>query len=65
MWRVLTYPLSAYGPASVWILLELLVLYWFARDLRTALGARRFWSLLAARRRHRRRRAAVVDAAAR
>jgi hypothetical protein len=47
LWRVATYPLAGYGPASVWILLELLVLYWFARDLRAGLGARRFWSLLA------------------
>lgn len=47
LWRVATYPLAGYGPASVWILLELLVLFWFARDLRTGLGARRFWSLLA------------------
>jgi membrane associated rhomboid family serine protease len=47
LWRVVAYPLAGYGPASVWILLELLVLYWFARDLRAGLGARRFWSLLA------------------
>jgi membrane associated rhomboid family serine protease len=48
LWRLLTYPLSGYGPASPWILLELLVLYWFAGDLRRALGMRRFYSLLAA-----------------
>jgi membrane associated rhomboid family serine protease len=48
LWRLATYALAGYGPASVWILLELLVLYWFSRDLRTGLGARRFWSLLAA-----------------
>jgi hypothetical protein len=47
LWRIATYPLAGYGPASVWILLELLVLYWFARDLRAGLGVRRFWSLLA------------------
>ena len=64
VWRVLTYPLSGYGPASVWILLELLVLYWFGRDLRTALGARRFWSLLAAAGVTAGAAAAVVDAAA-
>ena len=64
VWRALTYPLSGYGPASVWILLELLVLYWFARDLRTALGARRFWSLLAAAGATAGAAAAVVDAAA-
>ena len=48
LWRVATYALVGYGPASVWFLLELLVFYWFARDLRAGLGARRFWSLLAA-----------------
>ena len=48
LWRIATYPLAGYGPASIWILLELLVLYWFARDLRSGLGARLFWSLLAA-----------------
>jgi len=48
LWRLATYPLAGYGPASVWILLELLVLYWFARDLRSGLGARRFLALLAA-----------------
>ena len=46
VWRLVTYPLAGYGPASAWILLELLVLWWFARDLRAGLGARRFWSLL-------------------
>ncbi len=47
LWRLVTYPLSGYGPASPWILLELLVLYWFAGDLRRGLGRRRFLSLLA------------------
>jgi hypothetical protein len=47
VWRLLTYAVSGYGPASPWILLELLVLYWFAGDLRRALGLRRFYSLLA------------------
>jgi membrane associated rhomboid family serine protease len=47
LWRLLTYALSGYGPASPWILLELLVLYWFAGDLRRALGRRRFLALLA------------------
>jgi membrane associated rhomboid family serine protease len=47
LWRLATFPLAGYGPASAWILLELLVLYWFSRDLRTSLGTRRLWSLLA------------------
>jgi membrane associated rhomboid family serine protease len=46
-WRLITYPLSGYGPASPWILLELLVLYWFAGDLRSSLGRMRFVAVLA------------------
>jgi membrane associated rhomboid family serine protease len=47
VWRLVTYPLAGFGPASPWILLELLVLYWFAADLRRSLGRNRFFSLLA------------------
>ena len=47
VWRLVTYAVSGYGPASPWILLELLVLYWFAGDLRRSLGRRRFLSFLA------------------
>ncbi len=47
VWRLATYPLSGFGAASPWILLELLVLYWFGADLRRGLGRRRFFSLLA------------------
>ncbi|HUP42777.1 MAG TPA: hypothetical protein VM599_06155 [Thermoanaerobaculia bacterium] len=48
VWQVATYPFSGYasrGP-SIWILLELLILYWFARDVFYRLGRRRFWRTL-------------------
>ena len=48
VWRLITYPLAGWGPASPWVLLELLVLYWFAGDIRARLGAAAFWRLLAA-----------------
>lgn len=46
LWQVATYPFSGYGAPSVWILLELLILYWFARDVFYKLGRRRFWRTL-------------------
>jgi hypothetical protein len=46
IWRLVTYPLAGQGGPSVWFLLELLILYWFARDVYSRIGRRRFWSLL-------------------
>lgn len=46
VWQVATYPLSGYGRPSIWILLELLILYWFGRDVYYSLGRRRFWRTL-------------------
>ncbi len=44
LWQLATYPFSGFGRApSVWILLELLILYWFGRDVFYQLGRRRFW----------------------
>jgi hypothetical protein len=48
VWQVATYPFAGAGAPSVWFLLALLVLYWFARDVRLRLGAARFWRLLVA-----------------
>jgi hypothetical protein len=45
-WQVVTYPWIGVGGPSVWILLELLVLYWFAGAVRGSLGRGRFWRLL-------------------
>ncbi len=46
VWQVLTYPFMGSGGASPWILLELLILYWFASDVYRQLGRTRFWQLL-------------------
>lgn len=46
LWQLVTYPFSGYGAPSLWILLELLILYWFGRTVRYQLGKKRFWRLL-------------------
>jgi hypothetical protein len=47
VWQVATYPFVGIGGPSIWILLELFVLYLFGRDVFSRLGRRRFWRLLA------------------
>jgi hypothetical protein len=47
IWRLFTYPLAGQGGPGIWFLLELLILYWFSRDLYWRIGRRKFWSLLA------------------
>ncbi len=44
LWQLATYPFIGVGGASFWILLELLILYWFGRDVYFRLGRRRFWT---------------------
>lgn len=46
VWQLVTYAFAGYGPPSLWFLLELLVVYWFARDVRAHLGRARFWRLV-------------------
>ena len=46
IWQLVTYPFVGAGGASIWFLLELLVLFWFGRDVFRRLGRRRFWRLL-------------------
>jgi len=46
LWQLVTYPFSGYGGASIWILLELLILYWFGRDVYFRLGRKRFWTMI-------------------
>jgi hypothetical protein len=46
LWQLATYPFIGYGGPSIWFLLELLILYWFARDVYWRIGRRKFWSLL-------------------
>ncbi|MFI5091690.1 MAG: hypothetical protein ACHP7P_16755, partial [Terriglobales bacterium] len=47
VWQIVSYSFAGYGPPSVWILLELLVLWWFASDVYVRLGRGRFWRTLA------------------
>jgi hypothetical protein len=47
LWQLATYPFVGYGSAGLWFLLELLILYWFGRDVYWRLGRHRFWKLLA------------------
>lgn len=44
LWQLVTYPFIGEGGASIWILLELLILYWFGRDIYFRLGRKRFWT---------------------
>jgi hypothetical protein len=47
VWQLATYAFSGVGGPSLWIVLELLIVYWFGADVRSRLGRRRFWTLLA------------------
>ena len=46
VWQLVSYPFIGTSGASIWFLLELLVLFWFGRDVCWRLGRRRFWRLL-------------------
>jgi len=46
LWQLVTYPAIGYGPPSLWFLLELLIAFWFGRDVFWHLGRRRFWRIL-------------------
>ena len=45
VWKLATYAFTGYGPASLWFLLELLILYLFTRDVYVQLGRRWFWKM--------------------
>ncbi len=45
IWQLVTYPFIGTGLPGLWFLLELLILFWFARDTFRALGQRRFWKM--------------------
>jgi hypothetical protein len=47
VWQIATYPFIGWGTSGLWFLLELLILFWFGRDVFWRLGRRRFWLLLA------------------
>lgn len=46
VWQLVTYAFAGFGPPSLWILLELLIIYWFGRDVYLRLGRRRFWRVV-------------------
>jgi hypothetical protein len=47
VWQIVTYPFVGWGGSGIWFLLELLILFWFGRDVFWRLGRRRFWLLIA------------------
>ena len=47
VWQLVTYPVAGYGGPSLWFLLELLILFWFGRDVFLYLGRRGTWRMLA------------------
>ena len=46
VWQLVSYAFVGFGAPSLWFLLELLVLYWFAKDVFWRLGRRRFWQVV-------------------
>lgn len=46
VWQLATYPMAGIGAPDIWFVIELLILFWFARDVFNQLGRRRFWRLL-------------------
>ncbi|HNX50923.1 MAG TPA: hypothetical protein PKL08_12220 [Thermoanaerobaculaceae bacterium] len=43
LWQLATYAVTGFGAPDFWFVLELIILYFFARDVRRWLGPRRFW----------------------
>ena len=48
VWQLVTYPLAGVPAGTLWFLVELLILFFFGRDVFYRLGRRRFWSMLVA-----------------
>jgi hypothetical protein len=46
VWQIFTYPAIGWGGSGLWFLIELLILFWFGRDVFWRLGRQRFWLLL-------------------
>jgi hypothetical protein len=46
VWQVVTYPFVGYGGPSIWILVEIFIVYMFARDVFGGLGRKHFWRLV-------------------
>ena len=47
VWQLLTYPFIGRGGPSLWFLLELFILFLFARDVFDRLQRKNFWGLIA------------------
>ena len=47
LWQLGTYAFVATLSSGFWFLLELLIIFWFGRDVYRYLGRRQFWMLLA------------------
>lgn len=47
VWQLGTYAFTGFGAPTLWILLELLILFWFGKDVFWRLGRKRFWRTLA------------------
>jgi hypothetical protein len=47
LWEVATYPFAGWGAASLWFPVQLLILYWFGRDVFSGLRRKHFWRLIA------------------
>jgi len=46
VWQLVTYPFIGFGGASLWFLFQLLILFWFTRDVFAQLGRRHFWRMI-------------------
>jgi hypothetical protein len=46
VWQIGTYPFIGWGLSGIWFLIELLILFWFGRDVFWRLGRQRFWLLI-------------------
>lgn len=46
LWQLVTYPFVGVGAPSIWILLELFILFLFGKDVFYRLGRRNFWKLV-------------------
>ena len=47
VWQPFTYPFIGWGGSGLWFLIELLILFWFGRDVFWRLGRQLFWRLVA------------------
>jgi hypothetical protein len=47
VWQLVTYPLAGVPAGTLWFLVELLILFFFGRDVFHRLGRRAFWTTLA------------------